>query len=51
MIIKFNTLTSIIRKEEEIISKKLTKQDRIKGDRLVIVILFILTITLSVIFS
>lgn len=43
MIIKLNSLTSISRQREDSIPKTLTKADRIKGDRVVVVILFLLT--------
>lgn len=43
MIIKLNSLTSISRQREESIPKTLTKADRIKGDRVVVLILFIIT--------
>lgn len=43
MIIKLNSLTSISRQREESIPKTLTKADRIKGDRVVVLILFLIT--------
>ena len=44
MIIKLNSLISIARQREEVIKRTLTIEDRIKGDRLVVIILFSLTI-------
>lgn len=47
MIIKLNPLISISRQREESIQKSLTKEDRIKGDRLVMAILFLITIVVT----
>ncbi len=47
MIIKLNSLISISRQREESIQKPLTIEDRIKGDRLVMAILFLITIVLT----
>lgn len=51
MIIKLNSLTSISRQREEIIPKTLTKADRIKGDRIVVVFLFLVTTIVASIFA
>ena len=51
MIIKLNSLTSISRQREESIPKTLTKADRIKGDRIVVVLLFLITTVLASIFA
>jgi hypothetical protein len=47
MIIKLNSIFSISRQREESIKKSLTKEDRIKGDRLVMLFLLLLAIVLS----
>lgn len=47
MIIKLNPLISISRQREESIQKSLTKEDRIKGDRIVMAILFLITIVVT----
>ena len=51
MIIKLNSLISISRQTEESIQKPLTIQDRIKGDRLVMAILFSLVTIAAIIFA
>jgi hypothetical protein len=51
MIIKLNSLTSISRQREESIPKTLTKADRIKGDRIVVVFLFLVTTIVASIFA
>lgn len=43
MIIKLNSLTSISRQREESTPKTLSREDRIKGDRLVMAFLFLIT--------
>jgi hypothetical protein len=51
MIIKLNSLTSISRQREESIPKTLTKADRIKGDRIVVAFLFLVTTIAASIFA
>lgn len=51
MIIKLNSLISILRQKEIRAQKTLTREDRIKGDRLVMAILFLLTIIVAAVFA
>ncbi len=51
MIIKLQDLISISKLREESIKRSLTLEDRIKGDRLVMTILFLLTIIGTIIFA
>ena len=51
MIIKLQDLISISRQREESIKRSLTSEDRIKGDRLVMTILFLLTVIGTIIFA
>ena len=51
MIIKLNSTDSISRQREETINNTLTREDRINGDRLVMVILFLLTIVAATAFA
>lgn len=51
MIIKLQDLISISRQREETIKRSLTTADRIKGDRVVMVILFLITIVITSIFA
>ena len=51
MIIKLNSLTSISRQREESIPKTLTRADRIKGDRVVVMLLFIITTIVAAVFA
>lgn len=51
MIIKLHTAVDYARHKEARIAKTLTRKDKIKGDRLVMVFLFLLTIVGAVIFA
>lgn len=51
MIIKLHTTVDYARHKEARIARALTLEDKIKGDRLVIVILFLLTIIGAIIFA
>lgn len=51
MLIKINPVISISRQREVTTPKPLTKADRIKGDRLVMLILFLLTIAGVAVFA
>ena len=51
MIFKLNSTDSISRQREETIHHTLTREDRINGDRLVMVILLLLTIVVATAFA